>query len=89
VKSWPSSVSTGIFAAQVSLTKRHPPTSRGAKATKLILGNYVNIKSNARPFARSRNRKGVDVEPSLASERQVGPGTKVEELPSWKIGVID
>jgi hypothetical protein len=87
VKRRPSSVSTGIFTAQVSLTQRLPPTSRGVTPTKLILGNYVNIKSKARPFAQLRNRKGVDVEPSLGSECQVGP--RVEELPSWKIGVID
>ena len=65
MKSWPSSVSTGIFTAQVSLTKRLPPTSRGATPTKLILGNYVNIKSIARRFAQSRNRKSVDLERAL------------------------
>jgi hypothetical protein len=70
VKSWPSSVSTGICTAQVSLTKCLSATSRGAELTKLILGNYVNIKSKAGAFAQSRNREGVDVEPSLGSERQ-------------------
>jgi hypothetical protein len=80
VKSWPSSVSTGIFTAQVSLTECLPPTSRGTTLTKLILGNYVNIKSKARPFARSRNRKGVDIEPSLQSERQSVPQNAVLQI---------
>ena len=50
---------------------RLPPTGRGATPTKLILGNYVNIKSKARPFAQSRNRKGVDVEPKIAVRPEV------------------
>jgi hypothetical protein len=65
VKSGPSSVSTGIFAGQVSLSQRLPPTSGGASPTKIIFPNYVNIKSMAGRFALALNRQGVDAGPIL------------------------
>jgi hypothetical protein len=36
---------------QVSLSQRLPPTSNNAERTKIILPNYVNIKSTAEALA--------------------------------------
>jgi hypothetical protein len=82
MQSWPSSVSREILTAQVSLTKRLPQTSGGTTPTKLILGNYVNIKSMARRFAQSRNRKSVDLERALNQRvrRSEDEGSRISAL---------
>jgi hypothetical protein len=82
MQSWPSSVSREILTAQVSLTKRLPQTSGGTIPTKLILGNYVNIKSMARRFAQSRNRKSVDLERALNQRvrRSEDEGSRISAL---------
>jgi hypothetical protein len=59
VEIWPSSVSTAIIAAPVSLTNHLSLTGDRAASTIGILWNCVNIKSKAAGFTIARNRGGV------------------------------
>jgi hypothetical protein len=59
VEIWPSSVSTAILAAPVSLTNHLSLAGGRAAFTKVILRNCVNIKSKAAGFTIARNRRGV------------------------------
>jgi len=72
VKSETASVSTGIFAVQVSLVQRLQLSSSGVAATKVVLLNCVNIKSKPQRYAGTRNRQGVDVKPSVEASRSWG-----------------
>jgi hypothetical protein len=65
----PSSVSTVILAAPVSLTNHLSPTGGRVASVKVILRNCVNIKSKVAGFTIGRNRRGVA--PSRASVSRV------------------
>jgi hypothetical protein len=59
VKSRLSSVAIATFRGPISLSERFQPSTCNVQLTKIILPNYVNIKSLAGAIRRGLNREGV------------------------------